>query len=187
MMSQVLTQWLLEEPERREEILGYYRRLLEFFIENRKEELLFDAALMSYLTLDLTELRAVELERDIKHLFTRDLVDEFLTGDWDFVRNALHKPPNPEFKDKLPDLSEHYEMLRNKEDSLALSESEQMKKFEELSSKFDEALSLMEEEAKGSERIQRIQEPEHHTKVGRNEPCPCGSGKKYKKCYGKHT
>jgi len=22
------------------------------------------------------------------------------------------------------------------------------------------------------------------TKVGRNEPCPCGSGKKYKKCCG---
>jgi uncharacterized protein YecA (UPF0149 family) len=21
-------------------------------------------------------------------------------------------------------------------------------------------------------------------KVGRNEPCPCGSGKKYKKCHG---
>lgn len=23
------------------------------------------------------------------------------------------------------------------------------------------------------------------TKVGRNDPCPCGSGKKYKKCCGK--
>jgi preprotein translocase subunit SecA len=23
------------------------------------------------------------------------------------------------------------------------------------------------------------------TKVGRNEPCPCGSGKKYKQCHGK--
>ena len=22
------------------------------------------------------------------------------------------------------------------------------------------------------------------TKVGRNDPCPCGSGKKYKKCHG---
>ncbi|MGA1315702.1 MAG: SEC-C metal-binding domain-containing protein [Rubrivivax sp.] len=22
------------------------------------------------------------------------------------------------------------------------------------------------------------------TKVGRNEPCPCGSGKKFKKCCG---
>lgn len=25
----------------------------------------------------------------------------------------------------------------------------------------------------------------HSTKVGRNEPCPCGSGKKYKNCCGK--
>jgi len=25
---------------------------------------------------------------------------------------------------------------------------------------------------------------EHHHKIGRNDPCPCGSGKKYKKCHG---
>jgi uncharacterized protein YecA (UPF0149 family) len=25
---------------------------------------------------------------------------------------------------------------------------------------------------------------EPRIKVGRNEPCPCGSGKKYKKCCG---
>ncbi|HSG50520.1 MAG TPA: SEC-C metal-binding domain-containing protein, partial [Rheinheimera sp.] len=24
-----------------------------------------------------------------------------------------------------------------------------------------------------------------HDKIGRNEPCPCGSGKKYKQCHGK--
>jgi preprotein translocase subunit SecA len=24
-------------------------------------------------------------------------------------------------------------------------------------------------------------------KVGRNDDCPCGSGKKYKKCHGKNT
>jgi preprotein translocase subunit SecA len=23
-------------------------------------------------------------------------------------------------------------------------------------------------------------------KVGRNDPCPCGSGKKYKKCHGRN-
>ncbi len=34
---------------------------------------------------------------------------------------------------------------------------------------------LMEDAAKGAQ-------PAHHTKVGRNDPCPCGSGKKYKKC-----
>ena len=26
--------------------------------------------------------------------------------------------------------------------------------------------------------------PTRDTKVGRNDPCPCGSGKKYKKCCG---
>ena len=24
-------------------------------------------------------------------------------------------------------------------------------------------------------------------KIGRNEPCPCGSGKKYKQCHGKKS
>jgi len=24
-------------------------------------------------------------------------------------------------------------------------------------------------------------------KVGRNDPCPCGSGKKYKKCHGANS
>ena len=24
------------------------------------------------------------------------------------------------------------------------------------------------------------------SKIGRNEPCPCGSGKKYKQCHGKN-
>ena len=27
------------------------------------------------------------------------------------------------------------------------------------------------------------QEPIRVEKIGRNEPCPCGSGKKYKKCH----
>ena len=29
-----------------------------------------------------------------------------------------------------------------------------------------------------------LQEPAQRTKVGRNAPCPCGSGKKYKRCCG---
>ena len=32
---------------------------------------------------------------------------------------------------------------------------------------------------------QRAAFPAGHNKVGRNEPCPCGSGKKYKHCHGK--
>lgn len=36
-----------------------------------------------------------------------------------------------------------------------------------------------------SEEIeQAIRQPEKHDKIGRNDPCPCGSGKKYKHCCG---
>jgi preprotein translocase subunit SecA len=35
------------------------------------------------------------------------------------------------------------------------------------------------EEAKGAQTVRR-----QDGKIGRNDPCPCGSGKKYKKCHG---
>ena len=31
---------------------------------------------------------------------------------------------------------------------------------------------------------QRVQPVRVENKVGRNDPCPCGSGKKYKNCHG---
>lgn len=33
-------------------------------------------------------------------------------------------------------------------------------------------------------RSAAIQKPQRNVKVGRNDPCPCGSGKKYKHCHG---
>jgi preprotein translocase subunit SecA len=30
----------------------------------------------------------------------------------------------------------------------------------------------------------KAQQPSRNVKVGRNDPCPCGSGKKYKQCHG---
>ena len=37
------------------------------------------------------------------------------------------------------------------------------------------------------QRMSRIRsvKPRTEPKVGRNDPCPCGSGKKYKKCHGR--
>jgi hypothetical protein len=36
----------------------------------------------------------------------------------------------------------------------------------------------------GKHRTDRWEPVRHGPKVGRNDPCPCGSGKKYKKCHG---
>jgi len=30
----------------------------------------------------------------------------------------------------------------------------------------------------------KMQQPKRVKKVGRNDPCPCGSGKKFKQCHG---
>ncbi|MEW5786337.1 MAG: preprotein translocase subunit SecA [Pseudomonadota bacterium] len=46
---------------------------------------------------------------------------------------------------------------------------------------YDEALAADPDQAQaGQQPIERM-----HAKVGRNDPCPCGSGKKYKHCHGK--
>lgn len=41
------------------------------------------------------------------------------------------------------------------------------------------------EQFKSHEDEQTENTPAHHDKIGRNDPCPCGSGKKYKHCCGK--
>jgi len=45
---------------------------------------------------------------------------------------------------------------------------------------YDEALASEEGQAAESETFERA-----GAKIGRNDPCPCGSGKKYKQCHGK--
>jgi preprotein translocase subunit SecA len=36
----------------------------------------------------------------------------------------------------------------------------------------------------GSGEMQTVQQVVRGEKIGRNDPCHCGSGKKYKKCHG---
>lgn len=52
--------------------------------------------------------------------------------------------------------------------------------FEELLERAKEAIKDTSDYVPISKTVQRIVD-----KIGRNTPCPCGSGKKYKKCCGK--
>jgi preprotein translocase subunit SecA len=48
------------------------------------------------------------------------------------------------------------------------------------------ATALKEPAAKPTQQVLRPEAPLHGVEaVGRNDPCPCGSGKKYKKCHGR--
>jgi preprotein translocase subunit SecA len=39
----------------------------------------------------------------------------------------------------------------------------------------------------GAGQAEAVQQVVRGDKVGRNDPCPCGSGKKYKKCHGTNS
>ncbi|MGH7227194.1 MAG: SEC-C metal-binding domain-containing protein, partial [Gemmataceae bacterium] len=39
----------------------------------------------------------------------------------------------------------------------------------------------------GAPATRKPNDPASWGKVGRNEPCPCGSGKKFKHCHGKYV
>ncbi|WP_211365126.1 SEC-C metal-binding domain-containing protein [Rhodovulum strictum] len=39
----------------------------------------------------------------------------------------------------------------------------------------------------GAAWCDRRGQPARRAKVGRNDPCPCGSGRKFKKCCGQET
>jgi preprotein translocase subunit SecA len=50
----------------------------------------------------------------------------------------------------------------------------------------DTPISMLHAQAKKSEHIKMSIVPDHtFPTVGRNDPCPCGSDKKYKQCHGK--
>ncbi|MBD3247870.1 preprotein translocase subunit SecA [Candidatus Falkowbacteria bacterium] len=55
----------------------------------------------------------------------------------------------------------------------------------ERASNFSGAAKTMGEKAGATENIKIKAKDADGNKVGRNDPCPCGSGKKYKKCCGK--
>ena len=87
------------------------------------------------------------------------------------------------------------------EDPLRAYTTEGYQMFENLLSRIDREVSVFlikaeirqnierKENAKGmtNEDLNKVkkQTPKKVKKIGRNDPCPCGSGKKYKQCCGK--
>ena len=48
----------------------------------------------------------------------------------------------------------------------------------------DESLKQPQRKVAPPRRVVSSKQPARNLKVGRNDPCPCGSGKKYKQCHG---
>ncbi len=49
----------------------------------------------------------------------------------------------------------------------------------------EERTDLLSQAHSNTQQEQKTQPVKVEKKAGRNDPCPCGSGKKYKNCHGK--
>jgi preprotein translocase subunit SecA len=122
----------------------------------------------------------------------------------DYLRQGIHfrgyaqKDPKQEYKreafEMFTNLLEHikYEVIeilfkvqvRQEEDIRAIDEQRQMPK--EMHFEHAEASALQEPE-QAAEQPEKVVQPftRDGDKVGRNDPCPCGSGRKFKQCHGR--
>ncbi len=171
--SNTLVYLASDYKERRAEILEFLHSLLK---EGNKQDTDFLSLLVSHL-LDLCDPSSRPI---IEEAFKRGIIDESIVGLRD-VKKAYKKGPS------IPDRSDFLKFYTPEAISARQKEWEKIDEEEmEL-----ERLELLQQEQHKRLIDEGYEIDEHGTvrrkapKIGPNDPCPCGSGKKYKKCCGR--
>jgi preprotein translocase subunit SecA len=154
------------------------------------------------------EEKTAQVGESVMHRVERDVMLQVLDNSWkehlaamDYLRQGIHlrgyaqKNPAQEYKREafllFTDLLERIKtetitilsrvQIRAETDVEALENQRRQASSGEMHFEH-EAASAMGQEESEDEQQPFVREGR---KVGRNEPCPCGSGKKYKQCHGK--
>jgi preprotein translocase subunit SecA len=149
---------------------------------------------------------------DVMHQFERAVMLQSLDNHWrehlaalDHLRQGIHlrsyaqKNPKQEYKREAFELFSNLldvvkrevtqvtmmVQIKSQADMEAVEKPTELENVRYQHANYEEALLAGEEAPEGGEEAK--QEPFERTgvKIGRNDPCPCGSGKKYKQCHGK--
>lgn len=178
---EALGQIALHHPERREEIVTIIRDLFIQFSDASIDDNLIDSEFLGLAISETIDSQLTELLPVIKILFDKGYVDLGISGDYNDVVKEFSEPPVFNRRKELLSIFEYYnEVLETwasynedndlpqtfNNDTHGLSPSFNPDKYDITESNY---LSP---------------QPIKAEKIERNGPCPCGSGKKYKKCCG---
>jgi hypothetical protein len=177
----------LDDPEYFRKRIQYCEEMLKVYPEEKADTLLTEntrrAIAESYYELGDTVSCNV--------LFEKWLKDDPQWG-WGWIGWSAcywrdHRSKNAEKGQSILERGLAVEEVRDREDLLdnareLYTETKQSEKAAKADAELKEILSKR--KAMPAKRG-RVNQPVHVVKIGRNEPCPCGSGKKYKKCCGK--
>ncbi len=205
--SDVVAQIAMHQPHRRDEVIKWFQSVFDFLLKNPKNKSLIDTNFIGFLIGDVIDFRGIELLNTIEQLNEKGWIHKSIQGDFEEIKKLLQKPFHESEIKPLPlNIREFYNKEYNKRKiaSPPLSEKDQQffdqlknpSKGEELVlKKYSEIFSSAFSDPSFKDDIEDIPfldyEDDYDTpetfvrtkkKVGRNDPCPCGSGKKYKKC-----
>ncbi len=201
--SLVVSQVAQHQPHRRAEVITWYKDVFDYYLENEENKNLLDRRFLSICCMHLETMRAVELIEYVNTFDRKGWIDEFYVGTATQIIEKMEMEYHASELMPLPlDLGEYYNgEYQNRrikreinEDALELMNRIESHPGETLIS--EHMLSALvgsstdplgrdnspfssdsEYEYTETQTVKRIA-----PKVGRNDPCPCGSGKKYKKC-----
>lgn len=162
-VTEALVQISMHHPDRRGEIIDVFSDVMDYFSEAVPEDNLIDSDFNGLMICDIIDAELQELIPGIKKLFDKGYVAEGCCGSFDKVEEALKHPSETDHKRKMRNIFELYKHIvdtwsgYNEDDNIDDEDED--------------------EDYPVEEKFVR-EEP----KTGRNDPCPCGSGKKYKKC-----
>lgn len=162
-----ITKIALFNKSTKDEILNFQYSLIEYFYENRENKNLLDSSVLLALIsafIDLSDNKANDI---IKKFFDMNIVPLMMFGDYEQTIVEIER-------EKDQDNSFEYTSY---EDNLSKPETFDDNIWDN-SSLNDSLPSVKKDQINDKKSFL----PDSTPKLGRNDPCPCGSGKKYKKC-----
>jgi hypothetical protein len=183
MITEAMGQLGQTNPELIKEITDGLADVLAFVIDSPPEDNILDTCFIYHLISDLTDLRAADKLPVIRRTYEKDLVETLLVGGLECIEDDIVKQITPPWE-WLPIL-EQYAAYPEDEDVEEIDDvayvgntnvvppPRQQPIFAGLSANSVPA---------PAPNPKNAPIPYFPNTMGRNDPCPCGSGKKYKKC-----
>lgn len=160
LVSSALCQMVLHYPEKRDEVLAIYKETFYQFANASVEDNIIDSDFLGLSICDALDCKLPELKPLIENLFEKGFVSMGISGDYKEVARAFSEENRIDRKKDIQTVFNLYDNVLTtwagyKDDS------------------YDEDFK---------DDFYFPHQPLISEKIGRNDPCPCGSGKKYKKC-----
>ena len=169
----VMQQIALHQPERKEEVIIWFKDVLQYFINSDLKDNVVDSDAIGLMICELIDINADRLLPEIEKLYELGYVSMGICGDLTSVNEDIIKPSQYDHTKKLMNISDRYENITT---TWACYSEDDDKVMDDDVVDYDEMLY---DDYKEMPEILPVRK---ESKIGRNDPCPCGSGKKYKKC-----